>query len=114
MIYFACKSINKEDLIRCSFALNKTEYKLLMFLLDYDEFITAAKLAKKMGLERTTVQKAVKLLVEKGLVSRKQENLEKGSYIFLYRIKDVKEIKERLRKIVRKWHEKVEDFIDGL
>ena len=33
MISFACKDIDKEELIRCSFELNKTEYKLLMFLM---------------------------------------------------------------------------------
>lgn len=114
MITFACKSINKEDLLRCSFGLNKTEYNVMIFLLDDDNYMTTFDIAKKMKLERTTVQKAIKNLVEKNIVSRKQENLDKGGYIFFYKIHKKEEIKYMLKKIVNDWHRKVEKFIDSL
>jgi len=67
-----------------------------------------------MKLERTTVQKAIKSLIEKDLVLRKQENLEKGGYMFFYKIKKKEELKYKLKKIVTDWHKKVETFIDSL
>ena len=114
MMTFACKRINKEDLIRCSFSLNKTEYNVLMFLLENEEELSVAEIAKRMNLERTTVQKAVKSLVEKDLVRRKQLNMEKGSYVFIYKIKQKKEIKQKLKTIISGWSEKVEKFISNI
>ena len=114
MISFACKAINQEDMLRCSFGLNKTEYNVLIFLFDQEYPLVAAVLAKKMNLERTTVQKAVKSLVEKNLVKRNQENLAKGGYSFLYEVDNKKEIKYKLKKIVSEWNKKVEKFIDDL
>jgi predicted transcriptional regulator len=107
MISFACRDIEFKDLLRCSFELNKTEYNVLMFLLRSNKFYTAIKLGELMELDRTTVQKAIKRLAEKELVTRKQENLDKGGYLFHYGINNRDDIKERMQKIVEAWHEEV-------
>ncbi len=114
MITFACKSINQEDMFKCSFGLNKTEYNVLVFLFEQNKPLIALDIAKKMKLERTTVQKAVKNLVEKDLIRRNQENLAKGGYSFLYEVDNKKGIKYKLRKVVSEWNKKVEKFIDDL
>lgn len=44
MVTFACKRIRKEELIKCSFDLNKTEYNVLMFLLGGEKNIPSPKL----------------------------------------------------------------------
>ena len=63
---FACKSIRQEDLIRCSFELNRTEYNVMMFLMKkHKKPLSAGSIAKSMGLERSTVQKAIKRLLQK-------------------------------------------------
>jgi len=95
LITFSCKKISKEDLIKCSLALNKTEYNLLMFLLKKDKSLTAIQISEFMNLDRTTIQKAISNLVEKGLVKRKQKNISGGGYTFLYLIEDKKEIKNK-------------------
>ena len=107
MISFACQDIEFSDLIRCSFQMNKTEYNVLFFLLVVDKYLTASRIAKEMKLDRTTVQKAIKSLAEKDLVIRHQENLQKGGYLFQYKIKNKAEIKQRMQSIVNKWHEQV-------
>ncbi len=107
MITFACKDIEFRDLIRCSFALNKTEYNVMMYLLKTEKEFTASELGEKMSLDRTTVQKAVKKLSEKNLVKRMQVNLDKGGYMFFYKIKNKEEIKNRMLDIVSKWYEEV-------
>jgi predicted transcriptional regulator len=107
MISFACHDIEFKDLLRCSFELNKTEYNVLMFLLKSDKSYTALKLGDMMRLDRTTVQKAIKRLADKDLVMRKQENLDKGGYIFHYGINNKEDIKQRMQKIVERWHDEV-------
>ncbi|MCD6279596.1 winged helix-turn-helix transcriptional regulator [Candidatus Micrarchaeota archaeon] len=114
MMTFACKVIKHDELIRCSFNLNKTEYNLLIFMMDKKQKQTISQVVKKMGLDRTTVQKAMKNLVDKNLVKRTQKNLPKGGYVFLYMITDKNEIKNRMKKIIYLWYKGVEKEIEKL
>lgn len=75
---------------------------------------TILQISEKMNLERTTVQKAVKNLVEKNLIKRTQKNLVNGGYVFLYRIESKDEIKSRMKKIIGEWCKGVEKTIDNL
>jgi predicted transcriptional regulator len=112
MITFSCKKITEEELIRCSFNLNKTEYNVLIFLLRNDRIHTILQISKAMKLERTTIQKAIKNLVEKGLAKRIQKNLSKGGYIFLYKPNNKEEIKSKMKRLTYKWYKHVEETID--
>ena len=114
MIIFACKKIKQEELFRCSFELNKTDYNILIYLLKTDKFFTVSALAESMKLERTTVQKAVKNLLRKKLIKRRKKNLDKGGYIYMYKINDKNEIKERMKKIVHEWYKKVKQALDNM
>ena len=107
MISFACQDIEFKDLLRCSFALSKTEYNVMMFLLKTEKEYRAEIIGQMMHLDRTSVQKAIKKLAEKDLVFRQQINLEKGGYTFEYKIKNKTEIKRRMEKIVEDWHKEV-------
>lgn len=111
MFSFACKGIKKEELVKCSFRLNKTEFNLLMFLLSEKKELTVSEAAKRINLKRTTVQKAIKTLLERGLVKRFQHNLPRGSYVFRYRVKNKEEIKREMKETVHKWALAVEDEI---
>ena len=107
MLTFACKKINFEELVRCSFALNKTEYKIFMYLLKRRKPKTAIKIAKDMKMDRTSIQKAVKSLFEKNLVERRQLNLNTGGYTYVYKTKEKEKIKKRMNKLVDEWAKKV-------
>ncbi len=114
VITFSCKKITEEELIRCSFNLNKTEYHILIFLLRNDKMLAVSQISRYMKLERTTVQKAVKTLVEKKLAKRMQKNLPRGGYIFLYKPDNKNEIKNKMKEITYKWYKSVEEAIDEL
>ena len=114
MITFSCKKITEEELIRCSFNLNKTEYNVLIFLLRNDKMHTVFQISKAMKLERTTIQKAIKNLVEKGLTKRSQKNLSRGGYIFSYKPNNKEEIKSKMKGLTYKWYKHVEETINKL
>ena len=114
MITFSCKKIEQEELIRCSFNLNKTEYNVLIFLLKKKHSYPMSQISKIMELERTTIQKAIKNLVDKNLAKRIQKNLPRGGYIFLYEINNKDEIKNKMKKIIYEWYKSVEVAIDKL
>ncbi|RLI62097.1 MAG: MarR family transcriptional regulator [Promethearchaeia archaeon] len=114
MITFSCKKIAKEDLIKCAFALNKTEYHLLIFLLKKDKKYTATQISKIVKLDRTTIQKAIKSLVDKELVKKTQRNISGGGYTFLYSIEDKKEIKKKIKEVIHKWCKGVEKAVNEI
>ena len=114
MISFSCKKISKEDLIKCSLVLNKTEYNVLIFLLKKDKRFTATQISAVMELDRTTIQKSITHLVDKELVKRTQRNISGGGYTFLYLIEDKEEIKNRIKEVIQKWCKGVEDAINEI
>ena len=109
MLSFACRNVEIEELLRCSFDLNKTEYSVLNHLIRSGGAYGASALGKAMRpqLDRTTVQKAVKSLTEKSLIFRQQRNLSSGGYTFSYRVKDKRDIKKRMLSVMEKWHDNV-------
>lgn len=104
MIDFACKQIDLKDLLSCSFGLNKTEYNLLLFLLEQQDSLCVSTIGEMSGKDRTTVQKAIKKLVNQGLVEKHQVNLQTGGYTFVYKVKDKEFLKEKILEIVEHWH----------
>jgi predicted transcriptional regulator len=98
-VNFVCRIITLEDILRCSFGLNKTEIAIMKFLLERKEELTIEEIMKKIKRDRTTIQRAVKRLFEKELIKRRQINLDKGGYVFVYAPKAKSELKEKVYKI---------------
>ena len=112
-VSFACKNVELEDIIKCSFNLNKTEYKLFLFLIKNNNGGGINDISKKIKLERSTVQKALKGLTEKKIVEIIQRNNEGGGYCFYYRIVDKEDIKKRVLDNVDKWQKSVKNLVNG-
>jgi predicted transcriptional regulator len=113
MIDFACKQFNLEDIIKCGLSLTRTEFKIMEFFIsNSDKELTTIFISKKMNLNLTTIQKAVKKLFEKKIIIRHQKNLENGGYIYTYECETKKNIRKILKEIIRSWSEKVEKQID--
>ncbi|MDP3965909.1 MAG: helix-turn-helix domain-containing protein [archaeon] len=107
MIDFACKKFDLDEVIKCVLGLAKSEYKLLKFLAENDTKFTTEELSKRLKLDKSTIQRSIKKLHEKNLVSRSQINQSVGGYVFLYKIKD----KDNVRKVVS---ETVDNWISTL
>lgn len=112
MISFACKQIDFKELVQCSFELNKTEYDLFMFLLSSKENLCVSSISKLLKKDRTTIQKAVKKLLQKELVLKHQVNLENGGYVYVYNIRDKQLIRNKLLNIVESWYKQVVNYVD--
>jgi predicted transcriptional regulator len=109
MIDFACKKFDLKEVIRCSLALTKTEFKILeYFINNSDQQFTAQEISKKFNIGLSTSQKLINEINKKRLIKRSQKNLEKGGYIFVYSIKEKEIVKERILEIVSNWMQKFE------
>ena len=113
MIDFACKTFNIDEIIKCGLGLTKVELEIFYFLLKADDMISSKELSVKINRDNSTVQRALKKFYERELVDRKQINLKKGGYSFIYSVKSKTEIKNILIKIIHKWVSNVETAFDS-
>jgi predicted transcriptional regulator len=100
-----CGKLNVDDIIACSLSLKKSEFRLFKELMILTDQVTVIELAEKLNLDRTTVQKIIKSFMQKGLVTRYQENLDNGGYLFLYAIKDKEKIRAHIKKMLATWYD---------
>ncbi|PJE81083.1 MarR family transcriptional regulator [Candidatus Pacearchaeota archaeon CG10_big_fil_rev_8_21_14_0_10_32_42] len=103
MIDFACKKFDMDEIIKCVLGLSKSEFKLLRFLSENDDRFTTDKLSTQLKLDKSTIQRSIKKLHEKSLVTRSQINQSIGGYVFLYRIKDKEKVRQVVSETVDNW-----------
>ena len=108
MIDFACKKFRLGEVIKCSLGLTRSELALMEMLMKNDKYYTTEDLSKKMGLDLSTIQRAVKKLHEKEIVERRQNNLGSGGYLFLYRIRGKQHIEKVIMDIIQGWVDRVQ------
>lgn len=109
---FACRKIDLGQIIKCSLGLTRAEYRIFQQYLKLNKEASLQELSEKTKLDRTTIQKASKKLLQKGLLSRSQKNREKGGYEYLYKIAKKQEIREKVRSIIRSWWENFDSSME--
>jgi predicted transcriptional regulator len=109
MLDFACKTFDLDEVIKCSLGLTKAEYKLLSRLMQGRDWKTTSELAKQSKYSLSAIQRCMKTLYEKGVVERKQVNLEGGGYTYIYRVKDRTELRKVIESILGAWEKKVRE-----
>ncbi len=114
MIDFACKKINVDDIIRCSFGLSKSELSLFLLLQKKSSFLSAQQVADLIGKDITTSQRLLKRLYSVGVIDRRQHNLKKGGYTYIYMVYDRSIIKDKLKRAVTNWSSRALNAIDNL
>lgn len=108
---FACKRFPIDQILRCAFGLSGTEFTTLKALLKKGD-ATVEELAEILKKDRTTVQRAMSPLVAKGLVQRRQYNLDGGGYQYSYSPKDKVWIKEQINQHFSNFSEQVKSEVE--
>lgn len=109
MIDFACKTFELDEIVKCALGLSKADYRILRFMIhECEQPFTSEMLAKRLGLNLSTVQRALKKLHEKDVIFRTQQNMEGGGYVFVYQPKDPKALRKKVVEIVHRWAKQVE------
>jgi predicted transcriptional regulator len=113
MIDFACKQFNLDDIIKCGLGLTKAELVVMKhFVTNTSKVCDTVSISNKLGLNLTTIQKAVKKLSEKNVLLKHQKNLANGGYIYIYEVNSKDEIRKILKGIIKNWSSKVNEKID--
>ena len=112
MIDFACKNFELEEVLKCALGLTRSGMQVFQEFYKNDDWMTTEQIAEKLGLEQSTVQRAVKELHEKDVLSRYQENLSAGGYMYTYKMKDKGHVKQVVMDTIKNWVEKVEEEME--
>jgi predicted transcriptional regulator len=98
-----------EDLMRCILGLQEIEIRIYFELLDMKE-ATVMEIAEKIDRDRTTVQKALRSLMNCGLVER-EKITEKSGFKYVYRPVEFKEVKAKMEELLDEWYLSVKEWI---
>lgn len=114
MLDFACKEFELDDVFKCALKLTKSELQIMNKFLENDnKWLTSDDIAVMMGLDLSTVQKAVKKLYTSNILNRSQKNLDNGGYVYIYKACSREEMKKLVLSIVHIWVNRVENEFDN-
>jgi predicted transcriptional regulator len=107
------KNLCCDDVIQCIFDLNSLDMNVYKKL-DEKSDIRADVLANKLKRERSTVYRSLQKLTCAGLCIKKTKKIKSGGYYHVYSRNNVKETKEKLKKCIEDWYEKMKETIEQI
>ena len=113
MIDFACRTLSLDDLIKCAFALTRTELTIFKYLVRHPGTpLTTDEIASALGVDVSTVQRAVKKLHDRKVLEKQQRNLGSGGYVFVYVCAEKQRIKAIIEDNLRRFSKKVDQALE--
>jgi predicted transcriptional regulator len=74
--------------------------------------LSTNQIAKELKLDLSTIQRSMKKMADKKIVSRTQINLESGGYNLVYCICNKEEIKNLIKESIKNWSNKFKEEIE--
>lgn len=113
MIDFACRKFGLDEIIKCGLGLTRADMRLFLHMLkNCDERYAAEDLADALRVNKSTAQRALKRLHERGVISRHQNNLQGGGYVFIYQAQKKDVIKGLLLGSIHRTLEETESELE--
>lgn len=102
-----------DDVMRCVFGIQEREVETYLTLLGTGE-VKAEALADELDRDRTSVNRTLAALREKGVVTRHRRLLDGGGHFYCYTAEPLPEVKRRMHDELDAWtesvHERIDDF----
>jgi len=102
--------INFQDLMRYALDLSALDVNVYFRLLDGEA--TVKELSNKLNRNRSTIQRALTNLINKGLVTRELKTMKNGGYYFKYKAIPLEQVEENLHEKVKKWYTKLSALLE--
>ncbi len=107
------QSIGPEELMRCALGIKTTEIRAYCILVNKGP-ITIQEATEYMKKSRSTAQRLLQNLVEKGLAIRNEELIGLGGYKFIYRPVPPEMLKASIKDSLDRWYKKMIEELDDL
>ena len=112
-MWLEIEDMQKHEMLAQLYGISETD-ALAYFTILEENTLTLKELSQKLSKDRTTAQKAIKKLVEKGLVYRRKINLIKGGIKYSYEAVPFSLVKEKMIEKVNNWQSAVVNKINDI
>ena len=105
--------VGPEELIKCALGIKTTEIQAYCILVNKGP-VTIQEATERLGRSRSTAQRLLQNLVEKGLATREEELIGLGGYKYIYRAVPPERLKDSIRDTLDRWYRRMLDELEGL
>jgi predicted transcriptional regulator len=99
----------RKDLLCCAFDLRECEITIYRSLIDTP--MTVEDLSSIICRDRSTTQRSLQKLLDKGLVERDRKQMEKGGYFYIYKAVSSEEIRNQILTQLDQWYQETRRFL---
>lgn len=100
-----------QHVMECVFGIQSHECRAFLVLIEVPGS-TVAELASHLDRDRSSVNRVLATLREKGLVNRERRLLPEGGHVYQYSAVPLPEAKDRMHEAVEQWADQVHTQID--
>ena len=116
---------SSERLFKCILGLNKTQSKVLGYMLKNND-VRTSEIAHTLKMDRSSIQRAVQDLCKLKLIERKSMSMKdytqvkglkdakKQGYLYVYNAKNMDSIKIQFKSLLDKWYNSMLNYIENL
>jgi predicted transcriptional regulator len=105
--------IGPEELIKCALGIKTTEIQAYCVLVNQGP-VTIQDATERLSKSRSTAQRLLQNLVEKGLATREEELIGLGGYKFIYRAVPPERLRDSIRETLDRWYDRMLGELEGL
>jgi predicted transcriptional regulator len=100
---------NQTDLMCCAFGLRDCEVTIYSHLKDNP--MTVEDISSVICRDRSTTQRALKSLLDKGLIERDRKLMEKGGYFYIYKSISSEAVRKQILGQLDQWYHDTRRFL---
>jgi len=105
--------VGPEELIKCALGMKTTEIQAYCILVNAGPQ-TVQDASDTLDKSRSTAQRLLQNLVEKGLATREEELIGLGGYKYVYRAVPPERLRDSIRGTLDRWYERMTSELEDL
>ena len=102
-----------DEIMRCALGVRNTEIEAYCAIVSGGAS-TVQEVAERLGKSRSTAQRLLQNLVEKGLARRKEHLIGLGGYQYVYNPVPPEGMKEAVKEVLERWYERMLQELENL
>jgi predicted transcriptional regulator len=106
----AGQNVEASDVMHCFFGLRTLEIDVYFNLLKGQA--TVKEVTKALGRNRSSVQRAIQNLVQRGFAHRRTRSLRQGGYLYVYEAVSLATMKDLIKDALDSFYRQIDTFLD--
>ena len=104
------QDVEASDVMHCFLGLRTLEIDVYFYLLKGQA--TVKEVSEALGRNRSSVQRSIQNLVQRGFAHRRTRTLRKGGYEYVYEAVSLARMKDLIKEALDSFYKQVEAFLD--